>query len=52
MSLAQTPQMGWNSWNKFHCDISQQLVMDTADKMASLGLDKLGYNYLVIDDCW
>ena len=18
--LGDTPQMGWNSWNKFHCD--------------------------------
>jgi alpha-galactosidase len=50
--LATHPQMGWNTWNKFHCDISSELVKDTADKMVELGLADLGYNNLIIDDCW
>ena len=44
--------MGWNTWNKYHCDISADLVKNTTDSMVSLGLTDLGYNYLIIDDCW
>ena len=24
--LALVPQMGWNTWNKFGCDISEDLI--------------------------
>ena len=44
--------MGWNSWNTFGADINEQLIKDTADKMAESGLLTAGYTYLVIDDCW
>jgi alpha-galactosidase len=44
--------MGWNTWNKFHCDISAELVKNTTDQMVSLGLNDLGYNYMILDDCW
>ncbi len=50
--LAQTPPMGWNSWNKFQCDVSEKLIMETADAMVSSGMKKAGYEYIVIDDCW
>ncbi len=50
--LARTPPMGWNSWNHFHCDVSAQLIRETADAMASSGLRDAGYQYVVIDDCW
>ena len=50
--LGRTPQMGWNSWNHFHCDVSDQLIRDTADAIVSKGLDKHGYVYVNIDDCW
>jgi len=50
--LADTPQMGWNSWNKFHCDINEDLIKATADKMVELGLVDAGYVYLNLDDCW
>jgi alpha-galactosidase len=29
--LALTPLMGWNSWNKFGCDMSETLVKGRAD---------------------
>jgi hypothetical protein len=32
--LASTPQMGWNSWNKFACEIDERLIRETADAMA------------------
>ena len=51
-ALAPTPPMGWNSWNKFACDVSEQLIRETADAMVSSGMKDAGYQYIVIDDCW
>lgn len=48
----KTPPMGWNSWNTFGANIHEQLIFETADKLVETGLRDLGYNYLVIDDCW
>jgi len=50
--LAQTPPMGWNSWNKFHCGVNEQLIRETADAMVSTGMKTAGYRYVNIDDCW
>lgn len=51
--LAQTPPMGWNSWNKFACDgINEKVIMEVADAMVSSGMQQAGYRYIVIDDCW
>lgn len=50
--LNLVPQMGWNNWNAFHCDVSEELLLETAQSMVDLGLRDLGYNYVVLDDCW
>ena len=50
--IKNTPPMGWNTWNTFGADINEQLIRDTADIMVDKGLLDLGYEYLVIDDCW
>ncbi|XP_042489133.1 alpha-galactosidase 3 [Macadamia integrifolia] len=50
--LAQTPQMGWNSWNFFACKINETVIKETADALISTGLADLGYVYVNIDDCW
>ncbi|KAG0543073.1 hypothetical protein BDA96_02G158000 [Sorghum bicolor] len=50
--LGQTPQMGWNSWNHFACNINEQTIRQIADAMVDTGLAKLGYEYINIDDCW
>ncbi|TVU03338.1 hypothetical protein EJB05_51130 [Eragrostis curvula] len=50
--IGQTPQMGWNSWNHFGCNINEQVIRQTADAMVDSGLAKLGYVYINIDDCW
>ena len=52
MDLAKTPPMGWNSWNKFACDVSETLIKEMADAIVSSGLKDAGYQYVVIDDCW
>jgi alpha-galactosidase len=51
-SLAQTPPMGWNSWNKFACNVSEDLIKTVADAIATNGMKDAGYQYVVIDDCW
>ena len=50
--LAKTPPIGWNSWNKFACNVSEKLIMQMADEMVSSGMQDAGYQYIVIDDCW
>jgi alpha-galactosidase len=50
--LALTPPMGWNDWNSFGCNVNAQLVEQTADIIASSGLQAAGYQYVNIDDCW
>ena len=50
--LAKTPPMGWNSWNKFGCNVSEVMIMGIADAMVSSGMKDAGYQYIVIDDCW
>jgi alpha-galactosidase len=49
---AQTPPMGWNSWNHFACKVSDAIIRAQADAMASSGMKAAGYLYINIDDCW
>jgi len=50
--LAPTPPMGWNSWNRFGCNVSEQLIRGAADALVASGMKDAGYQYVVIDDCW
>ena len=50
--LAQTPPMGFNTWNKFGCDVRESLVREMADAIVASGMKAAGYRYVVIDDCW
>jgi len=50
--LALTPPMGWNSWNKFGCHVSADMIKGMADAMVKSGMKDAGYQYVVIDDCW
>src|ERR1700757_4582467 len=51
-NLALTPPMGWNSWNKFACNVNEDLIKSMADGMVKSGMKDAGYQYVVIDDCW
>jgi len=51
-NLALTPPMGWNTWNKFACNVSESLIKQAADAMVKSGMKDAGYQYVVIDDCW
>ncbi len=50
--LARTPPMGFNTWNKFACNVSEDLIKGVADAMVATGMRDAGYRYVVIDDCW
>ena len=50
--VTRTPPMGWNSWNHFGCNVSAQLIRETADAIAASGMRDAGYQYVTIDDCW
>ena len=50
--LAQTPPMGWNTWNTFANNINETLIKETAEAMIKSGMRDAGYIYIVLDDCW
>ncbi len=52
MMYPKKPPMGFNTWNTFAQNISDEMIRETADAMVEKGLLKAGYEYLVIDDCW
>src|SRR6266849_10064070 len=51
-TVAATPPMGWNSWNKFGCNVSDKLIREIADAVVSTGMKDVGYQFVNIDDCW
>lgn len=54
--LAETPPMGWNSWNQFYCNggngLTAAALMNVADQIVAKGLQEVGYEYVVLDDCF
>src|SRR5437588_661889 len=50
--LAPTPPMGWNSWKKVGCNVSDKLIREMADAMVSSGVQAAGYRDVKIDGCW
>lgn len=46
----ELPTMGWSSWNTFALNISDSIIMNQADVMASTTLKDAGYKYINIDD--
>jgi alpha-galactosidase len=49
---AETPPMGWNTWNKFACNVDEALIRTATDQLVASGMKEAGYHYIVIDDCW
>ncbi|CAE6495792.1 unnamed protein product [Rhizoctonia solani] len=50
--LARTPSLGFNGYNAFSCDGSENDYKTAADQLVSLGLKDAGYQYLNIDCGW
>ncbi|KAJ3808452.1 glycoside hydrolase superfamily [Lentinula aff. lateritia] len=40
------------AWNAYGCNIDEDLVLEAAQLMVSLGLQAAGYEYVNIDDCY
>lgn len=51
-NVSITPAMGWDNWNAFGCDVSEDLLLGTARRMVELGMKDAGYYYVILDDCW
>lgn len=49
-NMDRLPAMGWNSWNAFGSGNTEELTKIMGDKIVELGLDKLGYKNIVLDD--
>jgi len=52
--VGRTPAMGYNSWFDLMCTyaMKESTIRLTADAIVELGLNKLGYTYVNLDDCW
>merc|ERR1711970_70824 len=50
--LHPTPPMGWTSWNTFFENNSEVKMISQMEALLDLGLDKVGYQFLTIDDYW
>lgn len=52
------PPLGWSSWMTCsdagcgHDVCSEQQVKQVAEAMMENGMQKLGYEYIILDDCW
>jgi alpha-galactosidase len=51
-TVAQTPPMGWNSWNYFARKVDDAGVRAAADQIVASGMKDAGYIYVNIDDTW
>lgn len=50
--VTRKPPMGWNTWNTLGSDYDEDVLKKMVDVICEKGLDKLGYEYIIIDDCW
>jgi alpha-galactosidase len=50
--IVLTPPMGWNSWNCFAGQVSEDKVKSAADAMVKSGLINHGWTYINVDDYW
>ena len=48
--IAPEPILGFNSWNAFMGDVTEENIMRTADLMVEHGLKDAGYDVIMLDD--
>ncbi len=44
--------MGWSSWNHYTCKVNDAIVRAQADALINTGMARLGYRFVIVDDCW
>src|SRR5204863_3423100 len=49
--IAETPPMGWNSWDSYSRTLNEESIKATAKWMA-LHLKRYGWEYVVVDEGW
>ena len=49
---AATPPMGWNPWNAFRTEVTEDKIMAVAAALKRSGLADAGYRYVNLDDGW
>ncbi len=49
---AQTPPMGWNSWDCYYSSVTEKEVMQNAQYLVDHDLVKHGWEYVVVDIRW
>lgn len=55
MSVSRPSQVGAQGSNEtqaYHCDVNEGKILDAAIEMNQVGLHAVGYNYVIVDDCW
>lgn len=40
-----------DNWNAFGCNVSETLLLETAQMIVDYGLRDVGYYYVILDDC-
>ena len=50
--ISLTPPMGWNSWNAFGGEVSDEKIRAAARALVESGLADHGWSYVNIDDFW
>jgi alpha-galactosidase len=48
---ARTPPMGWSSAD-IGCEVTERVVKAAADAMSSNGMSRVGYQHILVGDCW
>ncbi|CAG8822146.1 21799_t:CDS:2, partial [Racocetra persica] len=48
----ETPPMGWNPYNAYELNFTEEIVRTHADIISSQGYLDVGYRYVNIDDGW
>ena len=51
-AVAQTPPMGWNSWNYFAGKVTDKDIRNSANQIVASGMRDAGHLYVNIDDTW
>lgn len=49
---AETPPMGWNSYNHYSCSPNESVILSNANALVNLGLLELGYSFATTDCGW
>ncbi|KFY16084.1 hypothetical protein V492_01576 [Pseudogymnoascus sp. VKM F-4246] len=49
---SSTPPLGWNSYNAYNCNPTEDVMKQNAQGLVSSGLSKLGYTYVTTDCGW